>query len=83
MSSTTTSHALTERIGVALVIMGAILLAIQLSPVFPAYVALTIGSTVLLGVAIGKRDSAQATLQFGFVVINSIGLLLALGAAHA
>lgn len=83
MSSTTTSHALTERIGVALVIAGAILLAIQLSPAFPAYVSLTIGSVVLLGVALGKRDSAQAALQMGFVVINSIGLIIAIGGAHA
>ena len=82
MSSITNSPALVERIGVSLVICGAILLAIQLQPVLPAYIALTSGSAVLLGVALSKRESSQAAMQFGFVVINSIGLLLAIGGAH-
>lgn len=82
MSSITTSPALAERIGVALVIGGAIALATQYLTV-QAYVFLTVGSAILVGVAIGKNDPPQAVLQLGFVFINAAGLLIALGARHA
>ncbi|KFB76381.1 MULTISPECIES: hypothetical protein [Candidatus Accumulibacter] len=83
MSTHFLSVAHSERLGVALVIGGALLLAVRSPLALLAYLCLTAGSLVLLAVALNRRDAAQAAMQLTFVMINAIGLALAIGSAHA
>lgn len=83
MSTHFPSIAHSERLGVALVIVGALLLAVRSPLALLSYLCLVAGSLVLLAVALNRRDAAQAALQLAFVMINSVGLALAIGGAHA
>lgn len=81
MSSITTSNSLIERLGIALVVAGALLLSTRATPALASYLCLTIGSVALVA-ALRKSNPPQAFLQLIFLMINTLGLTVEL-ARHA